>query len=423
MSRRSSREPKQNSWYKLEEEDAGSSNSLSSRASPRGSPVPSLLTKPFAFPALTPATTDGAEASPQFPPSSHAPDGTRLRRPMNSFLLYSNETRPKLSAANPHLTNAAISVMLGEQWKALPAARRARYVEEARRIKEEFQAANPEYRYARVTRKGKKRKAEAEAELRRQQQEHLQRQMAERELRRGGGLSGANLWLGAGPHAAAAAAALGVTPAAGYAATPPEVQRARELLGAATGGLPAAVGGLPTGLLAAQANLPYTGLPPGSGGAGSGGAAAAADPALLQHMLLQQYGRAGHAAAAAPPPATAGAASSAGMSLHALALAGAQLGGAADERAAPPPPDLASLPLPEAVAAAHAPAAGAAAAAHGMPLQGILAPPSTTAAGGGADDATLAHLTAVVEPDGPGEGMPRSNSLSMLSAAAGAVAP
>jgi hypothetical protein len=111
------------------------------------------------------------------------------------------------------------------------------------------------------------------------------------------------------------------------------------------------------------------------------------------------------------------------MSLHALALAGAQLGGAADERAAPPPPDLASLPLPEAVAAAHAPAAGAAAAAHGMPLQGILAPPSTTAAGGGADDATLAHLTAVVEPDGPGEGMPRSNSLSMLSAAAGAVAP
>ena len=100
MSRRSSREPKQNSWYKLEEEDAGSSNSLSSRASPRGSPVPSLLTKPFAFPALTPATTDGAESSPQFPPSSHAPDGTRLRRPMNSFLLYSNETRPKLSATN-----------------------------------------------------------------------------------------------------------------------------------------------------------------------------------------------------------------------------------------------------------------------------------------------------------------------------------
>lgn len=82
---------------------------------------------------------------------------------MNSFLLFSNELRPKLAAANPELTNAAVSVLLGERWKALPAAERAVYVEAAKKIKEDFKLEHPEYRYARTSRaaKGKKRKQDA----------------------------------------------------------------------------------------------------------------------------------------------------------------------------------------------------------------------------------------------------------------------
>lgn len=111
------------------------------------SPTPTVGTAPRPSPA--PEALDRSAPQP------------RLRRPMNSFLLFSNEHRPKLAAANPDLTNAAVSVLLGERWKSLPAAERTVYVESARKIKDDFKAEHPEYRYARSTRnKGKKRKLE-----------------------------------------------------------------------------------------------------------------------------------------------------------------------------------------------------------------------------------------------------------------------
>lgn len=41
-------------------------------------------------------------------------------------------------------TNAAVSVLLGVNWKALPANERAVYVEAAKKIKENFKAEHPE---------------------------------------------------------------------------------------------------------------------------------------------------------------------------------------------------------------------------------------------------------------------------------------
>ena len=41
-------------------------------------------------------------------------------------------------------TNAAVSVLLGVNWKALPATERAVYVEAAKKIKENFKAEHPE---------------------------------------------------------------------------------------------------------------------------------------------------------------------------------------------------------------------------------------------------------------------------------------
>lgn len=82
---------------------------------------------------------------------------------MNSFLLFSNEYRPKIAAANSELTNAAVSVLLGERWKALPLAERAVYVESARKIKDEFKLEHPEYRYARSTRTKKRKQQQSAA--------------------------------------------------------------------------------------------------------------------------------------------------------------------------------------------------------------------------------------------------------------------
>jgi len=125
--------------------------SLSSRSESM-SPTPTLGTETV---SAAPSPTQGGGAAQP-----------RLRRPMNSFLLFSNEHRPKIAMANPELTNAAVSVLLGEQWKALPLAERAVYVEAAKKIKEDFKLEHPEYRYARTTRtKGKKRKQELEAQL------------------------------------------------------------------------------------------------------------------------------------------------------------------------------------------------------------------------------------------------------------------
>jgi len=126
-------------------------HSLSSRSS-TASPTPTVGTAIGSHGAASPASE---VVAPQ----------QRLRRPMNSFLLYSNDHRPKIAMANPELTNAAVSVLLGVNWKALPANERAVYVEAAKKIKENFKAEHPEYRYARSTRtKGKKRKGGLNAE-------------------------------------------------------------------------------------------------------------------------------------------------------------------------------------------------------------------------------------------------------------------
>eukprot|EP00741_Cyanophora_paradoxa_P023820 tig00021623_g23009.t1 len=72
----------------------------------------------------------------------------RVRRPQNSFLLFSNEFRGKLRAANKELTNADVSRMLGEKWKALPEEEKKKYRERAEKIRVDFQAKHPDFSYA-----------------------------------------------------------------------------------------------------------------------------------------------------------------------------------------------------------------------------------------------------------------------------------
>jgi len=89
----------------------------------------------------------------------------RVKRPMNSFLLFSNEMRPILQAQNKDQSNAQISKLLGNAWKALPIEEKKRYVERAAKIKTDFSAAHPDYVYTKTPRKHKKRKLSVEKEL------------------------------------------------------------------------------------------------------------------------------------------------------------------------------------------------------------------------------------------------------------------
>jgi len=77
---------------------------------------------------------------------------------MNAFILFSNEKRSELADLNPHLSNAAVSVLLGQRWREMHANEKSSYVTTARRIKEDFHAAHPDAKTRSVSRKGKKRK-------------------------------------------------------------------------------------------------------------------------------------------------------------------------------------------------------------------------------------------------------------------------
>lgn len=70
--------------------------------------------------------------------SAEKAPGTRLRKPMNSFMLFSNEMRPILQAKHRDSNNAQISKMLGTQWKAMSPQEKQPYIDAALKIKTEF---------------------------------------------------------------------------------------------------------------------------------------------------------------------------------------------------------------------------------------------------------------------------------------------
>lgn len=82
----------------------------------------------------------------------------RVKRPMNSFLLFSNEMRPILQAAHPDHSNAEISTLLGNQWKDLDSEKRQRYVDAAQAIRTTFNEAHPNFVYTKTSRRDRKRK-------------------------------------------------------------------------------------------------------------------------------------------------------------------------------------------------------------------------------------------------------------------------
>jgi len=73
--------------------------------------------------------------------------GSRIRRPMNAFMVWSQIERRKIIAVQPDLHNAEISKRLGRLWRQLSDDDRKPFVEEAERLRVLHGREYPDYKY------------------------------------------------------------------------------------------------------------------------------------------------------------------------------------------------------------------------------------------------------------------------------------
>eukprot|EP00730_Choanoeca_flexa_P014743 TRINITY_DN6556_c0_g1_i1.p2 TRINITY_DN6556_c0_g1~~TRINITY_DN6556_c0_g1_i1.p2 ORF type:complete len:146 (+),score=21.59 TRINITY_DN6556_c0_g1_i1:1246-1683(+) len=74
-------------------------------------------------------------------------DQGHIKRPLNCFMLFSREMRPKLRALYPTEHNSVINSRLGQAWSALSHHEKLVYRHKAQQHKEEHQRQYPNYRF------------------------------------------------------------------------------------------------------------------------------------------------------------------------------------------------------------------------------------------------------------------------------------
>ncbi|CEF61909.1 High mobility group box domain-containing protein [Strongyloides ratti] len=72
---------------------------------------------------------------------------SRVKRPPNCFLLFSKDRKKHLIRENPNKTLREVSTMVAEAWYNLSKEEKQPYIDEAERLKMEFQKKYPDYYY------------------------------------------------------------------------------------------------------------------------------------------------------------------------------------------------------------------------------------------------------------------------------------
>lgn len=83
-------------------------------------------------------------------------DGSEVKRPMNSFLLWAKVMRKKYAKENPTMHNAEISKLLGKVWNSMTTNEKRPYVERAEKLRVIHMRDHPNYRYAPRKKKDRK---------------------------------------------------------------------------------------------------------------------------------------------------------------------------------------------------------------------------------------------------------------------------
>ena len=100
-------------------------------------------------------------------------NGSRIKRPMNAFMVWSQIERRAIAEVHPNLHNAEISRRLGHKWLTLTEDQRQPFIEEAERLRQLHLREFPDYKY-RPRKRGKT--ASLTAVQQQQQQRHQQQQ-------------------------------------------------------------------------------------------------------------------------------------------------------------------------------------------------------------------------------------------------------